>query len=165
MDTQRAAPKLLLTACLLCLVALPFVIGDLYFAFENPKCVRLPISNTKISFNLSTWLKVNGLLSLMLMLLLLGLALAIWRTTSNNYQHLFFGYLITLTFTAAFRICWTIVGAIMFWGFLYPSRCESNLNAYMFATLIVGSALVFANCLATRRQSDMEMHPIAEETS
>lgn len=114
------APKLLIQASVLTLLALPFVIGDLYFAFSDQTCVALPINNTKISFNLAAWLKVNGLLSLALCLLLMGLALAIWKNTTKNYQHLFFGYLMTLVFTSIYRVSWTIVGGIMFWGYLFP---------------------------------------------
>ena len=117
----------------------------------------MPIKNTKISFGMSAWLKVNGFLNLILLIVLMSLGFAIWRTARSNYRHLFFGYLMTLVFTAMFRVSWTIVGGIMLWDYLYPNMCSSSLNAYLFCTIIVGIVLMLGNCLATKQKSDMEM--------
>jgi hypothetical protein len=142
-------------------VAFPFIVGDLYYASNDDTCVEKPITNTKVTFDMAVWLRVHAFVALSLAIVLVSAALAIWRL-GGQYAHLFFVYLLTLVLTAAFRVAWAIMGALMFWGFLYPKMCAEGVSRYLSATLIVSILLVFANCLATRQKSDMEMQPISQ---
>lgn len=48
-------------------------------------------------------------------------------------------YTITATAFGVIRIIWLIIGAVMFWGYLYPkSLCSAGFAAYMWALLIIG---------------------------
>lgn len=148
---------------LLFLFSLAFVVADIYFGFsEEEFCLGEPIANTKIGFTMATWLRVNGLVCLVLIVTVLALSLLIY--SSESYPNLFFGYLMALVFSSCFRVAWAIIGGVMFFGYLLPrSDCSDGMEAYLFASILADMALVFANCLATRARSDMEMEALSQE--
>jgi hypothetical protein len=117
---------------------LPFIVCDLYYAYNNNSCTHISIKNYNIGINLATWLKVDGYINLSISGVLLfvgfvtccfpviGLALGIF--------YLFFMGIVSL-----FNTAWIIVGAVMFWGDLDKgSSCDNGLKSYMYARLIIG---------------------------
>ena len=112
---------------------------------------------------MSTWLLVNGFVILALTLTLLPLSFLIYFD-SEKYHNLFFGFLMTLVFTSAFRISWVIVGGVMYFGFLFPKdQCSDSATTYLFVSIIMSMAMVLGNCMATRIRSDMEMKAVSQE--
>lgn len=65
-------------------------------------------------------------------------------------------YMILLVFISVFNLIWIIIGAVMFWGELYPKNaCNPSISAYMFARLII--VLIGACCnLFTSRSSSVQ---------
>lgn len=157
MEKQSSQPSNILFSCLvLTLPSLPFAICDLYFSFcqRSLACLTLPILNTKITFNFGTWLMVNGFAVLALSLILITVALLIWRRGTMPYYSLFFTYLITLMLATMFRVSWTIVGGLMYFGYLEGSCGEAD--TYMTLTVGMGIIWVALGVGVSRVRADME---------
>lgn len=112
---------------------IPFIIADLYYAYNEETCGLTPIANTSISFPIRTWLKVSGYTSLFL------LALPIMSYLIPTCGPTMWAvYAIYLTLWAFFRLAWLIVGGVMFFGYLWPNHlCASGFSTYMWINLIV----------------------------
>lgn len=54
-------------ACLLLVVV--FIIGDLYFGYNDRTCTNAAITNINLSFGLGTWLKISAFTNLILFIL------------------------------------------------------------------------------------------------
>jgi hypothetical protein len=116
------------------LTFIPFIIADLYYAYHEGTCVDHKIDNTKISFPLRLWLKVSGYTNLFLFILPLLTYLVPTCGATILLVHSLYFFLFIF-----FRFAWLVVGAIMFWGYLWPHRfCASGFNSYMWVNLIVG---------------------------
>lgn len=126
---------------LILLTMIPLIIGDLYFAYKDYSCVHLPIENAHIGFDLSTWLKVSGWTSLAFIFLpIIGYFLA-------SVTRLLVGYLVFAVLYAFFRFAWLVIGAVMFWGYLWPNRlCADSLNTYMWVNLIYSFIICLLTC-------------------
>jgi hypothetical protein len=126
---------------LILLTMIPLIIGDLYFAYKDFSCVHIPIENAHIGFTLSTWLKVSGWTSLAF------IALPIINYFLSNITRLLIGYLVFAILYALFRFAWLVIGAVMFWGFLWPNRfCADALNTYMWVNLIYSFIICLLTC-------------------
>lgn len=127
---------------LILLTMIPFIIGDLYFAYKDFSCTHDLISNTKISFDLSVWLKISGFTNLAFVLFpLMGLFLA------NCAPALLMIYLVFAALYVFFRFAWLVIGAVMFWGYLWPNRlCSNALHTYMWINLIYSFFTLFILC-------------------
>ena len=94
---------------------------------------------------------VNGYLALAMIATLMLIAIVICCSVKGIL--LFVGYIFLTFLTSLFSIAWLIVGAIMFWGYLYPKNlCQSSVSGYMFARLILGFISVIINLFTSRRQ-------------
>lgn len=127
---------------LILLTMIPFIIGDLYFAYKDFSCTHQPIVNTKIVFELDTWLKISGYTNLAYVLFpLFGYFLP------SCAPALLMVYLIFAALYVFFRFAWLVVGSVMFWGYLWPNRfCSNALNTYMWINLIYSFFTLFILC-------------------
>lgn len=127
---------------LILLTMIPFIIGDLYFSYKDMSCTHNPITNAKISFNLDTWLKISGYTNLAFVLFPV-----VSFFLSACAPSLLIIYLILAGLYVFFRFAWLVVGAVMFWGFLWPNRlCSNALNTYMWINLIYSFFTLFILC-------------------
>jgi|JI6StandDraft_1071083.scaffolds.fasta_scaffold19299_3 hypothetical protein len=112
---------------------IPFIIADLYYAYNEETCGLTPIVNTSINFPIRTWLKVSGYTSLMLLLLpILSLLVPI----CGSIMWTIYGIYILLW--SFFRLAWIVVGGVMFVGYLWPNHlCASGFSTYMWINLVV----------------------------
>ena len=63
-------------------------------------------------------------------------------------------YIILLIFISLFNLIWIIIGAVMFWGELYPKNaCNPSISAYMIARLIIVFIGACCNLLCSRSSS------------
>ena len=126
---------------LILLTMIPFIVGDLYFAYRDYSCSHLPIENTHIAIDLGAWLKVSGYTNLAYIILpILSYYLA-------GVPRLLAGYLIFAVLYTLFRFAWLIVGSVMFWGYLWKWRmCADSLGTYMWVNLIYGMIMVLILC-------------------
>ena len=130
---------------------LPFIICDLYFAYnDSSPCLTQDLN--AVSFTLKTWLEVDAyvkIVSLVLIIILLLLMIA-----KANAAAAFAGcFVIYACLGALFSLAWFIVGAIIFWGQLNPNgTCHHSLNAYMWTVLILNAFSIFCQLATTRQQ-------------
>ena len=99
---------------------LPFVIGDFYFVYNDPlpTCNFESIQRFKIVFSIRKWLLVDVYTVIALLSIALVTSLmACYSLTNMIYYQV---YSVTVNVLGVFRTIWLIVGAIMFWGDLYP---------------------------------------------
>lgn len=115
----------------------PFIVCDLYYAYNDTSCVNNVITNYNISFTLATWLKVNGwiLVSIVSICLILGIVICCSPTVGVILGSLF---ALIIGFMGVFNLIWIIIGSIMFWGDLDKTKlCNKGLSDYMYARLII----------------------------
>lgn len=132
------------------IVALPFIVCDLYFGYQQNFCTLIPANDAGISITLSTWLLVYGYFALTMLLLFL---MACARVCCNlEAAHLLIWYALLDQLASLFRFCWMIVGAIMFWGYLYPKNlCNDSTGGYMYTRLVLGFVSILWGMISNHR--------------
>lgn len=113
---------------------IPFLILDLTLSILPHKCSHTPIITSTLPFPLSTWLLISFLSNLPLVLFPL---LLYWlRACANTLVVVAAFYALLWTF---FRFAWLVIGAVMFFGFLWPNgKCDRLVELYMWVNLLVG---------------------------
>ena len=151
MDSSGAGIAICLGVSLALCFCLPFIICDLYFAYnDSSPCLTEDLH--AVSFTLKTWLEVDAyvkIVSLVLIIILLVLAI-----TKSDAVGAFGGcFMIYSCLISLFNLAWFIVGAIIFWGQLNPNgTCHSSLNSYMWALLILNAIGIFCQLTSGRQQ-------------
>lgn len=108
---------------------------------------------------MAVWLQVRAYTSLGFIIILLVLAIIDIVRRTARWPRLAFS--IFLIIALLFQLAWLIVGAIMFWGYLWPaSICIDSVNNYLWASLIlmfliwiVGIALAMMLCRGKRQSA------------
>lgn len=137
---------LLCVSIVLLIFNLSFIIPDLIYASENEPCVSTFVDG--FTFNLSTWLKVDAALRIVVCgsLFLVGIAACI--KISLGYAALCIVLVFIVLYTI-FQLIWLIVGSVLFWGKLNPlGICTGGVQSYMFANLIINLLGSYGNCLS-----------------
>ncbi len=119
----------------------PYIVFDIWFACQTYSCT----TNADNALNISPqlYLAAAGFINSY------GLVLDIFGLLSyNNINESFYiGLLIIIKDVGGFL--WTILGAIMYWGTIYPNkRCDAYLSTYLFIRLIVGLLSWLINVLS-----------------
>ncbi len=116
---------------------IPFIICDLYFGFSKEQC--LVEHSDKFSFKLKSYLLASGfigIISIIVINVLIYLSLETKNTEEINAL-IVFGISLQY-FVGTFYIIWNILGAALFWDYIYPNhKCNSNLSTYLFVSLII----------------------------
>ena len=123
---------------------LPFIICDLVFAYTDPsECLNQDLN--AVSFTLKTWLLVHAYVQLATLVLIILLIIIL--LTNSDAAGPFAACLgCFMCLGALFGLAWFIIGAIIFWGQLYPEgTCNSSLNTYMWVLLIFSIIGSFCN--------------------
>lgn len=120
----------------LIIVMLPFMVCNLYYGFNENVCLDEKIQNFMIIFPVTVWLIVQGFFDLVSILVYGGYAIAmLLKSLSQRSMRWLFAFFL---FTTVFRFAWFIVGACMYWGYLWASNlCMPGVDAYMFIMLIL----------------------------
>jgi hypothetical protein len=113
-------------------LTLPFIICNLYYAYNDESCVT--INSDKFNINLKTYLAVDGIV---VGIALLGIILAAFcfikkEPNNDNGCLTIFG-----NFVTGFGIAWTIIGSIIFWGLIDNKKCDKSVYNYVFAQLVI----------------------------
>lgn len=85
---------------------------------------------------MAVWMQVRAYTNLGFLIILFILAvIAIFKKKSLWPVKAFTAFLII---ALLFQLAWLIVGAVMFWGYLWPaSICVDSVNTYLWASLII----------------------------
>lgn len=125
----------------------PFLVCDLYYAYNDATCVGMfPVGTDGLRVSFKNWLQVDGyiILGFIVIFLILGVIAccspqALWVYGLWEGLHMIF---------ILWRLAWLIVGAIMFWhGFAPADVCHVGIARYMWANLIIGFIWLFVELL------------------
>lgn len=127
-----------------CIMYLPFLVTDLYYAYRDTSCVDL--YSGWIGMTLSAWLQADGWVMLAFLILFITIgALAIpypeWQCLYVLWENLHVIFIL-------WRLAWLIVGSVMFWGnYNKTPFCATNVSRYMWANLIIGYVWLFVELI------------------
>lgn len=118
----------------------PIVFLDLYFGFTENFCSI--IEPDDLSINLKLYLLVSGFTNIIKLIGLLVLLYWFSPIKMINYKYY---YLICLNIIhiiniliSIFDIIWTILGAVVFWFYIYGHiKCNKQFSTYLFISLII----------------------------
>ncbi len=139
MDKEKELNNL--NYCLICYVvtfSMPLIVCDLYFGFSNDDCLTKYSRN--LNFKLKTYLLVSGFLGLIVVIIYIIVMNHIKYIKFNEEENLIvlFCGIILHSIIGIFSIIWNILGAVLFWDYIYPNRmCNSQLSTYLFVSLII----------------------------
>lgn len=145
--------KMIVILFMICFV-LPFVIVDLYFAYNDKSCVNLYPNKLKIS--LSVYLQVNSYMMIMFMIIQ---TLVIFKKINiYKYNEIIKTIFMLLIFVFRILICgWNIIGAFIFWGYVAEKGdCSVIIYNYLFASFVI-RILVIALLIANTK-NNLKLH-------
>lgn len=121
------------------IILLPLTICDLVFGFNEDEC--LTIYPDYIHINLKRYLLVSGFMQTFMLLFF------IYEVLSFKYHYKSNKLLITIIIQLIFNmfmLIWNIIGAIIFWDYVYKyGHCEKNVSDYIFASIIIKIILTY----------------------
>jgi hypothetical protein len=114
----------------------PLIVCDLYFGFTNDPCLLEHPSN--LNFKLKSYLLVSGFIGIINFIIYsVSSCISIYLNAEEITQMM----VICITFKICmviFYIVWNILGAVLFWGYIYPNdKCNTELSTYLFVSLII----------------------------
>lgn len=130
---------------LLVIICFPFIICDMYYAYNDDSCVNE--NQTWLNMNMKNYLLGCSYLSIV------SLSIAftfVCIASKNNIEFvnacIFINLAWILMIINGFVLIWHILGAVIFWGTLYPKNlCNSSVSTYLFTSLII--KLIFCTTL------------------
>ena len=109
----------------------PFIIADLYFAYNDVSCQNIIIPYLR--FTIGLWLKIDGFVFLGWSLIVFYIQL---KQLIKNKRFIILNYIVKI-----FCLIWTIIGAVMFLKYLEPVNiCNTVFSNYLWARLVLGLA-------------------------
>ena len=127
------------------LCALPIIVCDLYYAYNDTSCVN-DYAN-KIIINLKTYLILSSFNTILaIILIIFGMCMTSYKYSNFINTSIIIIPLIIIVICALFNIVWNIIGSIIFWGGIYKTNnCDNYITTYMFVSLIIK---LFMNLIA-----------------
>ena len=127
----------------LCVLCLPLIICDIYFAINDDTCLHNKIN--KLQINMYDYLFVSGIWGI---IILMSCSLIKYYIIRQNYDE--DNMLITFILYSSlsnkiFSTAWVILGSVMFWSILDTNNCSSTIYNYLFASMIIKSTYVIIN--------------------
>ena len=124
-------------AFFICLIiTLPVLICDIYFVTSNSECITTEAK--ELSINMKVYLIGCVCESL---LIFTAFAFLIKKYSSESlefFEKYYILFFISYIILSIFMVAWHILGAVIFFGTLYPEhKCSKNANTYLFVSLIM----------------------------
>jgi len=134
------------------LFIIPFVGFDLYFAINDNSCVNIYPNNLNI--NIKLYLLVSGLSSITgIIILIISLIYLIDKIIKKNITSYYITSNIINIVALLYTLIWNIIGAILFWGIIYPSgKCNSDIATYLFISLVIKLTIVISNLIINNQR-------------
>lgn len=132
----------------------PIIICDLYFGFTDSSCSREQPDELAISLKL--YLIVSGFVGLTAMITILT-AITCLDPNKISDTGICFVCCGSLGFICAalFNIIWNILGAVVFWGYIYGNRnCNRTFSTYVFVSLIIKFVAALLSYQLNKKKDD-----------
>ena len=148
---QWATAKICIYVCIISFIS-PLMICDLYFGFSGDECLNeYP---PQIHLNLKKYLLGCGFISLLNIIYMF----IIMNFISMNDEKNSFIILMNMGVSyvvSAFLLIWNIMGAIIFWQFIFPEHtCNEELSNYLFASIIIKLVITWGSMNIRKHQDD-----------
>lgn len=129
----------------------PITIGDIVYGFSGDECLNEYPND--IHLNLKRYLLVSGFIQVFMILY------TIYNLNTINDEEIPIGMmvidLIINTVLSLFHLIWNILGAIVFWGYIYKEgHCENDVSTYLFASIIIKLVMMYFNIIKNLNNSD-----------
>lgn len=123
---------------------LAFIIPDLYFAFQNSRCVTRPAGSLELT--LRTWLIVDAIMRIIMSIFILLGGIAACNSYSEGVNWTLWTSRVGLAYAIG-QLVWIAVGSGLYWGVLDDSEecMGQSVSMYMTAFLIVSYIGVIIN--------------------
>ena len=119
------------------IIAIPFIICDLYFAYNDTSCVDI-YPKYIIFINMKAYLLVSGYYTIGFMCVIICNLqfLSIENKNSNVICMSILSVIINVS--KVFLIIWNTIGAFIFWGTVYHlEKCKTIVYDYLFVSLVI----------------------------
>lgn len=122
---------------LILVIMSPIIVCDLYFGFTDSSCSREQPDELAISLKL--YLIVSGFVGLSAMIVILtGITCFDLNKISDTGILFVCCGSLGLISAVIFNIIWNILGAVVFWGYIYGNgNCNRTFTTYVFVSLII----------------------------
>ena len=124
-------------AIFIIIIALPFIICDIHYAYNDNSCVKeYP---NKININLKMYLLLSGYMLLSKIVIVIFGMFSVSQRYSDfiNVSVIVLLGLLMVAYEL-FNVIWNIIGAIIFWGNIYKNNnCDDDVSTYIFVSLII----------------------------
>jgi hypothetical protein len=134
------------------IIALPFIICDLSFAYNDDSCVEI-YPKYIIFMNMKTYLLVSGYYTIGLICVIIC-NLQFLSIENKNSNVIFMSFLsVIINVSKVFLVIWNTIGAFIFWGTLYQvEKCNTIVYNYLFISLIIKLLANFCNIITTKNK-------------
>lgn len=126
------------------IISTPIIISDLYFGFTDTSCSNK--EPNELSISIKIYLLVSGFMSIVATILLLVGIRFTGQTDKINDANCCFICCggISILLMSVFCFIWNILGAIVFWGYIYgKENCNKTFSTYVFVSLIIKLTTTF----------------------
>jgi hypothetical protein len=115
----------------------PMIFCDLYFGFNDTICSKE--QPDELAINLKLYLIVSSFIRFSAMTVMLMTITCVDTDKISNLGTCFmFCGSLTIICLALFNIVWDILGAVVFWGYIYGNgNCDKTFSTYVFVSLII----------------------------
>ena len=153
-ETERKTSRALAigVACVIIIFISPIAIADLVYGFSGDECLNEYPED--IHLNLKKYLIVSGFTTIgSISYIIYNLCvisdkkeIPIWLMVMN---------IVFVFFSQVFTIIWNIIGAVIFWNFIYPEgECKSTTSNYLFTSIIIKLVMIYINLLQTTNKKE-----------
>jgi hypothetical protein len=113
----------------------PFIICDMYFALTDTSCIHQ--SFDKLYITMYNYLYISSIFGIVVVCILTSaiMCLDIEKKDRNECGEVcsqLFGWVLKL-----FGLAWSIVGFVIFWGYMDTSKCAKPIYNYLLAKFII----------------------------
>ncbi len=116
---------------LMSIIALPFIMTDIYFANTHTTCVTQRGDNDRMDLNLREYLLVSGFTGI---IGIIGAIIGAYYDSIIIAPKLF---PILKKIYILFQLMWTCIGGIVFWGIIDNKYCNNGIYTYVSSLLIL----------------------------
>jgi hypothetical protein len=129
----------------------PLMVCDLYYGFSGDEC--LDEYPEQIHLNLKKYLLVCGFLSLFNMIYMIISTSLISQNDEMNTIIMVINVGVSFSM-GVLLLVWNIIGAIIFWQFIFPEHsCNESLTNYLFTSIIIKLVITWVS-FASRKNDD-----------
>jgi len=119
----------------------PFIICDLYFAFNDKTCINQTFVSLQV--NMFVYLLVNSIMGIIIVLITYSIIFIF-----DRYEELTETVICCSKFIShvlnVFFVIWTVIGIVIYWGFLNKSKCSKIVNDYLFIKLFITTVTIMS---------------------